>query len=70
MSEHNDNEIKTFDGGHGRVGTIKASYSICNVCGLEQEVITIDASEEEYHPGSICLNCTEEKIKEFIHNTQ
>lgn len=53
--------IATFDGGHGRVGTITNGDSTCSVCGKESvRCVSIDGSDGEYDAGSICVDCMSE----------
>lgn len=52
-----------FDGGYDRLGRIWTyENSLCHGCGEIRKVIAIDASEGEYDPGKICLDCVKEML--------
>lgn len=48
----------TFEAGYDRVGTIEMVQGTCVVCGEQNiMVLSVDSSEGEYGPGSICKEC-------------
>lgn len=49
--------VASFDGKYGRRGLIWIEPTECNSCGYSRPCIGVDASEEEYNPGYICLVC-------------
>lgn len=49
--------IARFDGNYGRKGEIWLESGVCDACGFTRACLQIDASEEEYNAGAICLEC-------------
>lgn len=49
--------ILLFDGDCGRQGEIWIERTQCCKCGIEHDVLCVDASEGEYSAGRICFDC-------------
>ncbi len=59
--------LTTFDGGHGRKGTIYVLLDdACHVCHQRGFIIVVDASEGEYKAGKICTRCVEKVAAESL----
>lgn len=47
-----------WDANYGRTGKMEIKKGTCLVCRKENvEVLSMDSSESEYLPGSICKEC-------------
>ena len=57
--------IATFDGGYNRKGKIWIEWGPCWACSHETLVLAVDASEEEYETGRICLECVQKAFADL-----
>jgi hypothetical protein len=46
-----------FDGRAGREGMMWVEHGRCTHCHADAKVLCVDASEDEYAAGCLCLDC-------------